>query len=105
MTMADENISAEHQPKGSARNLSDTLDRQNEQVAPGQRQWNDDSSEDPDAQQNASVRRGGEAAGGITPRSGDPSTPAAAEARAAARDGDQADNSFGDDAAESTDRA
>jgi hypothetical protein len=49
MTTDDENLSTEHQPKGSARNLSDTLDRNNQDVDPGQRQWNADSGEKPDA--------------------------------------------------------
>lgn len=44
-----ENKSTEHQPKGSVRNQSDTLDRQNEDVAPGQRDWNADSRKKPDA--------------------------------------------------------
>jgi hypothetical protein len=48
MTASEKNISTEHQPKGSARNLSDTLDRQEERVAPGQRQWADDSAEQPE---------------------------------------------------------
>lgn len=38
------NISTEHQPKGSGRNPSDTLDREDEDVAPGQRALNDDAS-------------------------------------------------------------
>lgn len=47
------NISTDNQPKGSARNLSDTLDRKNEAVAPGQRQWADDSTQDPNAPDDA----------------------------------------------------
>ena len=46
--MDRENLHAMNQPKGSARNLSDTLDRQGETVAPGQRQWSDDSEKEPD---------------------------------------------------------
>jgi hypothetical protein len=46
--MDRENISTENQPKGSARNQSDTLDRENEDMTPGQREWNDDSKRDPD---------------------------------------------------------
>lgn len=38
------NISTEPQPKGSGRNPSDTLDREDEDVAPGQRALNDDAS-------------------------------------------------------------
>jgi hypothetical protein len=41
--MDRDNLHTRHQPKGSARNLSDTLDRQNEDVAPGQRSLADDS--------------------------------------------------------------
>jgi hypothetical protein len=41
------NISTEHQPKGGARNPSDTLDREGEAVAPGQRMGNDDSAVKP----------------------------------------------------------
>ena len=48
MPTDDENLSTQNQHKGSARNLSDTLDRQNEDVDPGQRQWNADSSTKPD---------------------------------------------------------
>jgi hypothetical protein len=46
--MERENISTENTPKGSARNQSDTLDRENEDVAPGQRQWSADSKKKPD---------------------------------------------------------
>jgi hypothetical protein len=46
--MNRENIHTENQPKGSARNLSDTLDREGEDVAPGQRQLADDSDEKPE---------------------------------------------------------
>ena len=63
---SDSDLSVEHQPKGSARNPSDTLDR--------------------DADQNASVRRGGEAHGGVTPQAGDPTSPEKADARAEERD-------------------
>jgi hypothetical protein len=75
MNASRRNVSTENQPKGSACNLSDTLDRQNEQVAGGQRQWADDSAAEPEAMetdvaQNASVRAGGEAAGGIAAQRG-----------------------------------
>jgi hypothetical protein len=46
--MDRENISTENQLKGSARNQSDTLDRQDEDVARGQREWADDSKKNPD---------------------------------------------------------
>lgn len=45
--MNRENIHTENQPKGSARNLSDTLDREGDDVAPGQRQLAGDSDEQP----------------------------------------------------------
>jgi hypothetical protein len=45
--MERENLHTGNQPKGSARNLSDTLDRENEEVAPGQRQLAEDSDRDP----------------------------------------------------------
>jgi hypothetical protein len=41
--MERENIHTKNQPKGSARNLSDTLDREGEAVAPGQRELADDA--------------------------------------------------------------
>jgi hypothetical protein len=47
MSASDKNLSTEYQPKGSATNLSDTLDRQGEQVPAGQRQWAADSASDP----------------------------------------------------------
>jgi hypothetical protein len=47
MTASDKNLSTEHQPKGSATNLSDTLDRQGETVPAGQRQWAGDSATKP----------------------------------------------------------
>jgi hypothetical protein len=74
---SDHNRSTEHQPNGSARNPSDTLDR--------------------DATQNASVRRGGEAAGGVAPKEGDPTGPADADARAAERDRAQRERGLGND--------
>jgi hypothetical protein len=74
---ADSNLSTEYQPKGSARNMSDTLDR----------------GED----QNGSVRRGGEAAGGVAPQTGDPTSPAEADARAAGRDQAQRARGLGND--------
>jgi hypothetical protein len=69
MGAPDKNISTENQPKGSARNLSDTLDREGEHVPSGQRQWSRDSAEKPDfaeedGLQNATSRPGAEAAGG-----------------------------------------
>jgi hypothetical protein len=89
MSASEANISTKNQPKGSAQNMSDTLDRKNEQVPPGQRQWADDSEVNPeplsDASadlQNASARPGGQAQGGITPHPGDPTDPEAARARA-----------------------
>jgi hypothetical protein len=102
MNASRRNVSTENQPKGSACNLSDTLDRQNEQVAGGQRQWADDSAAEPEAMetdvaQNASVRAGGEAAGGIAAQAGDPTSPAAANARSGTDDDEQAANDFGDD--------
>lgn len=102
MDTSDDNISTENQPKGSARNLSDTLNREHEDVAPGQRRWAGDSSEQPDEAQNASVRRGGEAAGGTEPEAGDPTSPVAADARAADRDAAQAERGLGDDEGRST---
>jgi hypothetical protein len=47
--MNRENIHTENQPKGAARNLSDTLDREGEDVIPGQRQLADDGDEKPEA--------------------------------------------------------
>jgi hypothetical protein len=52
--------------------------------------------------QNASVRRGGEAAGGIAPQAGDPTNPDLADARAEERDQAQAEHGFGEDGARST---
>lgn len=46
--MNRENIHTGNQPKGSARNLSDTLDREGEDVGPGQRELADDSDEEPE---------------------------------------------------------
>lgn len=105
MGAPDTNLSTEHQPKGSTGNPSDTLDRTNEHVEPGQRQWNEDSSEKPDTIRNASARRGGEAAGGIAPRPGDPTNPAQADARASAREAEQARRGMGDDRGGSTYRS
>jgi hypothetical protein len=48
MAINDKNLSTERQPKGSAKNKSDTLDRENETDAPGQREWTDDSAKKPD---------------------------------------------------------
>lgn len=102
MDTQDDNISTDNQPKGSARNLSDTLNREHEQVAPGQRQLSEDASDRPEAEQNASVRRGGEAAGGVDPQDDDPTSPAAADAHAADRDAAQAERGLGDDGGRST---
>jgi hypothetical protein len=113
MSDSDKNLSMEHQPKGSATNLSDTLDRQNEDVPVGQRQWAADSAtkptdaaapseEETDATQNASARRGGRAVGGIDPHATDPTSPAAAAARSQERDDAMNDGGFGDDGARST---
>jgi len=44
---SEHNISTDHQPKGSALNPSDTLDREGEEVEPGQRRWDDDSASKP----------------------------------------------------------
>ena len=52
----------------------------NQHVAPGRRQWNADGAEKPDA---------GQAVGAIRPQPGDPTDPAAADARAAGRDAAQ----------------
>lgn len=52
--------------------------------------------------QNATVRPGGEAAGGVAPRPGDPTSPDLADAGAEARDKAQAERGFGDDGARST---
>jgi hypothetical protein len=54
-----------------------------------------------DELQNATVRRGGEAAHGITPHAGDPTSPDLAHARAEARDKAQAERGLGDDRARS----
>ena len=43
----EENISTEHQPKGAARNPSDTLDREGAEVENGRGQWNEDSAVKP----------------------------------------------------------
>jgi hypothetical protein len=74
----EENISTENQPKGAARNPSDTLDRGG-------------------TDQNAGAKPGGEAAGGNASRSGDPTSPAAADAAAAKQDRAQAARGLGDD--------
>jgi hypothetical protein len=102
MGTPETNISTEHQPKGSALNPSDTLDRENEYVEPGQRQWNDDSAEKPETAQNAGARRGGETAGGIQPQPGDPTDPGTANVRAADRDKRRQAQGFGDDGPRST---
>ena len=77
------NISTENQPKGAARNPSDTLDRRDDRT-------------------NAAARPGGEPAGGIAPQPGDPTSPAQADARAADRDAAQTERGLGDDGATST---
>ena len=102
MGASNRNISTENQPTGSAGNLSDTLDRENQHVEPGQRQWNDDSAEKPETAQNAGARTGGEAAGGTRMRPGDPTSPGEAEARAADRDAKQQARGLGEDGPRST---
>jgi hypothetical protein len=57
--MERENLHTENQPKGSARNLSDTLDRENERVEPGQREWSDDSRKDPDESERSPLENPG----------------------------------------------
>jgi len=52
--------------------------------------------------QNGAVRRGGEAAGGIDPQPGDPTSPDLADRRAATRDEAQAERGLGDDEGRST---
>jgi hypothetical protein len=52
MDTRETNISTEHEPKAVALNPGDTLDRENDNVAPGQRQWNADSQQDPDTNRN-----------------------------------------------------
>ncbi len=42
--MERETISTDNQPKGSARNVSDTLDREHEDVAPGERALAEDGN-------------------------------------------------------------
>ena len=64
MPADDENLSTQNQPKGSARNLSDTLDRQNEDVNPGQRQWNADSATKPDGALDDDAKQQPKPAGG-----------------------------------------
>lgn len=53
----------------------------------------------PDKVQNATVRGGGEAEGGIAPRAEDPTSPEQADARAEQRDAAQRQRGFGDDRA------
>ncbi|WP_404711139.1 hypothetical protein [Sphingomonas sp. MMS24-J13] len=89
MSTAEENISTEHQPKGAALNPSDTLDRENEDVAPGQRQWNADSRQDPDVARNASALPAGMADDGTTPQEN------------STRDEEPAEDGFADDGARS----
>src|SRR3982750_142936 len=52
--------------------------------------------------QNGTVRRGGEAVGGVAPQPGDPTSPGLADARAEERDEAQAERGFGDDGPRST---
>jgi hypothetical protein len=56
---------------------------------------NDDP--DSDALQNATVRDGGAAEGGVTPHADDPSNPEQADSRAKRRDATQRQHGFGDD--------
>lgn len=50
-----------------------------------------------DALQNATVRDGGAAEGGVTPHTDDPSTPEQADSRAKRRDATQRQHGLGDD--------
>ena len=90
MSASDKDVSAEHQRKwtdDSAINPVDLSDRPDKHL------------------QNAGARRGGEAAGGIEPQPEDPTNPAAAYARARARDDEMAADHMGDDGARSTYRS
>jgi hypothetical protein len=89
MDTPDQNISTEHQPKGAARNPSDTLNRENQEVSPGQRQWNADSQQDPDTNENLSALPAGMADDGSTSQA------------SADRSDDQAEDGFADDGARS----
>lgn len=116
MSASDHNISTDHQPPGSARNPADTLDRTGDRVPAGQRQFAHDSDAPPapnadaaaeaaDPLQTASVRKGGEASGGLTPQADDPTDPARAAAHAQERDAAMAERGFGDDGPRSTYRS
>lgn len=52
---------------------------------------------DSDALQNATVRDGGAAKGGVTPQTDDPSSPEQADSHAKQRDAAQRQHHFGDD--------
>lgn len=93
MDTPETNISAEHQPAGAALNPSDTLDREHENVAPGQRQWNADSQQDPDTRQDASALPAGMADDGSTSEE-DPSTVPEANGQPAERGEEQADDGY-----------
>jgi hypothetical protein len=80
-------ISTEDRPSGAVRDPNDTRDGESEHGDPA----------------NAGARVGGEAAGGIRPQPGDPTNPAAADARAADRDRRQEARGLGDDGPRSTD--
>jgi hypothetical protein len=100
MDTPETNISTEHQPKGAALNPSDTLDREKENVAPGQRQWNADSQQDPDTKPTDSARPAGMADEGAT--SEEMSSPSPdANTRTAERGEDQAEDGYADDGARS----
>ncbi len=100
MNTSEKTISTEHQPKGAARNPSDTLDRENEKVAPGQRQWNADSQQDPDTKRNASALPAGMADDGATSETDATASPAA-NAQATERGEEQADDGYADEGARS----
>jgi hypothetical protein len=63
IAMDRENISTENQPKGSARNQSDILDRESEDVAPGQREWSADSKKKPEDRAKSAMEDAGSPGG------------------------------------------
>lgn len=93
------NLSTEHQPEGAAGNPSDTLNRNG--AASGEHPSAGRPGDTAQDRQNATWRSGGEAKGGIAAKAGDPTSPAAADARATGRDEEQARRGFGDDGAAS----
>jgi hypothetical protein len=70
MDTTETNIPTEHRPMGAALNPTDRLNRENENVARGHRQWNADSQQDPDTKRNASALPGGMADDGATSEEG-----------------------------------